>query len=548
MNRLRLWRGAKHVSGEARPISRWRGLPRTACSTLLALSAGLALITAGLLSACTASSEHPCPTTLDAVRDHVVQLVDAGEIPSMVVAVSWHGKPYWEEAFGWANREERIPATVDTRYALASVSKPLTATAFMILVDRGLFSLEDPVNAHLGENGLRSAVADADGVTFRQVASHTAGLPLHCQTFYVDEPFLPPSFDETIRRYGFLATAPGERYQYSNLGYGILGHLIGQLSGGTYAEFLRDEVLDPLGMEQTTVGLDPNLAESYAVSYTGNGEAIPTALTDCPGSAGLYGTASDLIRFARFHMGVPSPDQRAILSEASRREMQTVSPGTVPTRNWECPGSGYGLGWFVGFTADGLRIIDHSGGTHGVSTILILIPEEELAVVALSNASGPWPEAIGIEIVSALIPERLAHLCTPKPSDPATAFSDAEPNLVGRWSGSVSTYEGNVPISLQIDDSEDARITLGDAEQVQLRDVTYTDRMPVLNNAGGGPFLRGWFESDFGTEDVRRGCPCKRWLELKLRDQRLTGSLITFSQRLHYTGPLSHWVELTRAP
>jgi len=466
----------------------------------------------------------------------------------MSIAVSWHGEIYWEEAFGWADQEKRVPAAVDTRYALASVSKPLTATAFMILVDRGFVSLEDPVNAYLGKDGLRSAVTDADSATFRQVASHTAGLPLHSQAFYADEPFLPPLFDETIRRYGFLATAPGERYQYSNLGYGILGHLIGQLSGRSYAEFLREEVLDPLGMGQTTVGLNPSVAGSYATNYAPNEQPIPTALTDCLGSDGLYSTVSDLLRFARFHMGTLAHDQRAILSESSRREMQVPSPGTVPTRDWECPGSGYGVGWFVGFTADGLRIIDHSGGTHGVSTILILIPDEELAVVVLSNARGPWPDTIGIEILSALIPERLAHPCAAEPSPPEADLLAAEPSLSGTWSGSVSTYEGNVPISLQIDDSEDARITLGDAEQVQLRDVTYTDRMPVLNNAGGGPFLRGWFVSDFGTEDVRRGCPCKRWLELKLRDQRLTGSLITFSQRLHYTGPLSHWVELTRAP
>ena len=148
LSRHRLRRKAEHVSSEPHPMHLRCGEPGSVRCARLAPLAGLALIIAELLGACTAFSEHPCPTTIDTVRDHVAQLVDAGEIPSMSIAVSWHGEIYWEEAFGWADQEKRVPATVDTRYALASVSKPLTATAFMILVDRGFVSLEDPVNAY----------------------------------------------------------------------------------------------------------------------------------------------------------------------------------------------------------------------------------------------------------------------------------------------------------------------------------------------------------------------------------------------------------------
>lgn len=466
----------------------------------------------------------------------------------MAVAVARDGAVCWEEAYGLANREESIPATTHTLYALASVSKPFTATALMVLVEEGLVALEAPVNAYLGEDGVRARVGAEDDATIRRLASHTSGLPLHSQAFYIGEPFLPPPFDETIRRYGNLVTAPGERYQYSNLGYGILGHIIEQVSGRSFAQFVKDEVLDPLGMERTTVGLRAEFEGSYATKYTQEGEPIPESRSDCPGASALYSCASDLIRFAMFHLGQRLPDQEPIITDASRQEMQTASPGTVPTREWECEGSGYGLGWFVGLTVDGLRIAHHSGGTHGVSTVFVLVPEEQLAVVVLSNTDSLWPDTIAMEILSALIPERLEHLCMTNDLEQETSLLLAEPSLVGHWAGSVDTYEGSVRMEARIDSSGEVRIRLGDTEEVQLRNVSYTDRMPILLNAGGGPFLRGWFPGDFGTEDVRRECPCKLWLELKLRDQRLTGSLITFSQRLHPTGPLSQWVELVRVP
>ena len=505
------------------------------------------LLIAGLVGLTALASTVGCPPQLHPVREHIVRLIEGGEVPSMAVGVV-QGAVRWEEGFGLANREEGIPATAQTLYALASVSKPFTATALMVLVEEGLVALEAPVNAYLGEDGVRARVGVEDDATIRRLASHTSGLPIHSQAFYIDEPFLPPPFEETIRRYGNLVTAPGERYQYSNLGYGILGHIIEQVSGRSFAQFVKDEVLDPLGMERTTVGRDPRLAGSYATNYAGDGEAIPIALTDCPGASALYSCASDLIRFALFHMGSPLSDQRPILTKASRREMQTPSPGTARTRDWECEGSGYGLGWFVGLTADGLRIAQHSGGTHGVSTVFVLVPEEQLAVVVLSNTDSLWPDTIAMEILSALIPERLEHLCMTNDLEQETSLLLAEPSLVGHWAGSVDTYEGSVRMEARIDHSGGVWVKLGDTREVRLRDVSYVDRAPVLLNAGGGAFLRGWFAGDFGTADVLRGCPCKLWLELKLRDQRLTGSLITFSQRLHPTGPLSHWVELVRVP
>ncbi len=173
------------------------------------------------------------------VRAFIQKQMLERQVPSVAVAVARDGKIIWEEAFGWANREERIAATPHTIYSLASISKPITATGLMILKERGRVELDRPLNDYLGEAKIKVRLGNPADVTVRRVANHSAGLPLHYQFFYEDEPFRAPSRDETINRYANAVTAPGEKYQYSNLGYGLLDYVIERVSGKSYAMFYR---------------------------------------------------------------------------------------------------------------------------------------------------------------------------------------------------------------------------------------------------------------------------------------------------------------------
>jgi len=514
-----------------------------------------------LVTACGAS---PTPTSvstatadagdpLAATRAHIEQLVADGEIPSMAVAVARDGEIIWEEGFGLADRERDIPATEHTPYPLASISKPLTATGLMILVERGLVDLDRPINDYLGEAKLQALVGDVAEATVRRVASHTAGLPLHSQHFYDDEPHRPPPQDETIRRYGNLVTAPGERYQYSNLGYGLLGYVVSRMSREDadtrhpYADFMREEVFAPLGMDHTSVHVGPGLEEGQAVKYTPEGTVVPPCDSDSPGASAVYASAHDLVRFAMFHLKDDLPNQDAILGDAAIDEMQRPSPETGPTRAWEREGSGYGLGWFVGVTRDGLRVVQHSGRTVGVSTVLALVPEEDLAVVVLSNTDNQWPDVMLIEIVCALLARQPEEFLPPAEGAADEGTLAPEREIVGSWSGLAHTYQGEIPLLLEIEESGIIHAALGEQPRTPLQQVSYRDRRPQFQNAGGGPFLRGWMQGELDTADVNRGQPYKLWLELKLRKNVLNGSLIAFSQREIYTGPLAHWVELKRS-
>src|SRR5438445_9122849 len=250
------------------------------------------------------------------VRGAMHRLVDSMGSPSVAVAVAKEGRIVWEDAIGWANREKRIPATASTIYPLASISKPITATGLMVLVERGLVDLDRPINAYLGTAKLTGLAGNADGATVRRVLSHTAGLPLHSQFFYSDRGYAPPPMEETIARYGNLVFPPGQVFEYSNLGYGIISHLIERVSGKPYAEFMRTEVFAPLGLARTSIDIPREVAEFVAGRYDSSGHPIPFFTFDHIGASSVYSSAHDLVRFAMFHLKDRLPDQRAILQDA----------------------------------------------------------------------------------------------------------------------------------------------------------------------------------------------------------------------------------------
>jgi CubicO group peptidase (beta-lactamase class C family) len=199
------------------------------------------------------------------VRQRIAKALTDTNVPSIAVAVAREGKIVWEQGFGWADRENRVSASEHTLYSLASISKPITATALMVLKERGKLDLDKPANDYLGDVKLRVRVGEAAEATLRRVANHTAGLPLHYQFFYVDESYRAPSRDETIRRYGNLVTAPGERFQYSNLGYGVLDYVIERAGGRKFSDVMREDVFLPLGMTHTSVDVGPGLEAHQAI-------------------------------------------------------------------------------------------------------------------------------------------------------------------------------------------------------------------------------------------------------------------------------------------
>lgn len=469
------------------------------------------------------------------------EMLESG-IPSVAVAVARDGEIVWEEAFGWADRERMVPATVHTLYCLASVSKPYTATGVMKLVEQGKLDLDKPINDYLHRDGqLKVRIGDPDEVTVRRVANHTSGLPRHCNFFREDELRTKPRMEETIRRYGNIVTPPGERYCYSNLGYGILDHLIERVSGMSYSDFLRREVFLPLGMTRSAVELIPELTELAAARY--NEEGLPSPETDCDhrGASTVYSSVRDLVRFGMFHLRQRQPDQKPVLSDEGIEAMrgQTAPMGRVsPSDPNLRPQSSYGIGWVVDDDELGYRI-SHGGGMDGVATKLLLMPREGVVVAAVANKFKPLPYTIERDILSALLPgyadKFAAHdarkaRATPEPPDSGLA---AVPELIGDWSGTVHTYQEDLPLTLSFKPSGDIHAQLGTQLTTLVNDAKFDEGC-----------LTGKMAGNVCTEDTTR-YPYHPFhhleLDLKLRDGVMNGALINIAGCT-----LNHWVELRR--
>jgi len=464
----------------------------------------IALVTL-LLGQAAGEAQQPAaaPDQWDGVRALIRQTMAASNLPSVAVAVAKEGRILWEEGFGWADVERQLPATPHTMYSLASISKPITATALMRLVEQGRIDLDQPANRYLGAGQLTGLAGDASGATVRRVLSHTAGLPLHYQFYYTNNDYPPASNDETIARYGILVNPPGEVYEYSNLGYGIIDHIIARAAGVDYAEYMQREVFTPLGLTRTSIGIGPGLEAHVAQRYDERRQPIPFYDFDHRGASAVYASAHDLVRFGMFHLKARLPGQGPVLSDATIDLMrEPVAP------------AGYGLGWSVAREPNGSVRLGHSGGMPGVATSLTLFPAEGVAIVVLTNVAGGNLGRISTAIAEVVLPElteaRRQAAQTQSPANTPASFA-ADPELVGEWTGTLRTWAGTVPMSLVVQSDGVVQAQVDGQAAAALQQASWRNQN-----------LRGFFAGTVPTSDAGRW-PHRIALNLRLRGETLSG-------------------------
>lgn len=405
-------------------------------------------------------------------------------LSSVAVAVARDDEILWERGFGWVDRRRRVRADEHTMYSLASVSKPLTATAIMVLREQGKLRIEQPIDELLPTPGLRAGAGDPTQATIRRVASHTSGLPLHYQFYYEGEASPPPTAT-TRERYAVLVTAPGEQYRYSNLGFGLLGQVVAHQGGGELSSVMRTLVLDPLDLHHTFVGHPPRGAGVTAVRHDRGGRPLPDYGFDHDGASALYSSAHDLVRFGMFHLGHAPPERQALLSAEARALMREPVP----------PAEHYGLGWGLG-RDDSMARVSHGGGMPGVATVIRMFPEQGVVVVVLfdSGAVGGAHVEISQMIEDALgLPARADDVCA----------LGADHGWLGAWQGHVETIAGPRPLTLELRATGEITAQLGDAAPAPVRQAKITDGV-----------LRGSFIGDAAAE---QGSGAHGFLSLELR-------------------------------
>ncbi|WP_293866753.1 serine hydrolase domain-containing protein [Steroidobacter sp.] len=474
------------------------------------------------------------------------QLVE-NQVPGIAVSVWRNGKIVWAEGFGWADVERRVPATEHTMFHLASVTKPLTSLGVMTLVQAGKVDLDQPANRYLGRDALTTWIGDPQAVTVRRLANHTSGLPGFTNTFYGDDD-LPRrlSLSETIRRYGIVVAPAGERYQYSNIGYGVLSHLLAQVSGKSYADFMRQEVFLPLGMTHSSINIAPGLEGQHAIRYDFERKPIPFYTSVTQGSGSAYSSAHDLARLGMFLLKNRLADQQRVLNDASIEQM-LHDPLAAITPTSDGSKRTYAVGW-ISSNDGGYDVVGHEGSTSGTQANFTLVPAENLGVAVLANtdggAGGADLAAIRAAVLKSLLPKWSKPSAASSRPAPTPAF-DASSPLIGEWRGQIHTYQGEQSITLSIRSPGDVRLRIGGEPRFPGRSTVLQETL-LTNVALKDGFLTGDSLAQLETSDTQRR-PHVTSLDVKLRGDVLSGQVMAqsvFDGFWHYGLP--YWTQLRR--
>lgn len=315
------------------------------------------------------------------------------QVPGTAVALVRAGKLAWVQGCGFADLESEREVTADTVFNIGSISKTVGAWGCMLLVERGKIDLDAPVMDVVKRWQLPPSSFDSKGVTLRRLLSHTAGLSLHGYPGFPPDAELPTlerslSGDTNGAGDVHLAHAPGTKWQYSGGGYTLAQLLCEELTGESFAEFMRANVLIPLGMEHSAYGWPSELLAGSATPYDDRGEPLPRGGPRFPelAAAGFQTTAGDLALFAcagltRFR----GEDAPRVLKPETIELMQTGAPASPE----------WGLGYDVR-DVGGLRLVGHGGANDGWMARLTLAPASGDAIVILTNGSN------GFRVIDAL--------------------------------------------------------------------------------------------------------------------------------------------------
>lgn len=474
------------------------------------------------------------PAEFKPVRDFIEEKVSKGIVPSLVIKVVKDNRTLWAEAFGYADIENKRKATLDSIYKIASISKPITVTGLMMLVDKGLVGLDKPANDYLTRAKLRANVGSAEEMTIRRLANHTSGLPIHENLFYDGSEPLSP--DETIRRYGFAAWKPGTRFQYSNLGTAVLGFITENVSRTAWSQFLKRNLFNPLDMKRTFAELAPgrekegagrygsDLTLQYDYDIAARFVRTGSHSTDHPGGSSMWSSADDLVRFAQMHINGGALNGTRILKEESARIMQNLTvESDVPERK-------YGVGWW-GDSSIGRRNFSHSGGGPGTGVMLSVYPDDNTITVVLTNYFGAMAPEVTKRLARVLFPDAKENKV--EPAQPNINLSPQSPSasLIGTWQGKIVYSEGDIPLRLTIHDNGIVEVGFGKMPLVRLNGVTFSES-GFNGNTEGVVIRRAGFQG-----------VCVLEFQLQREGNRMIGICDVYAKGYF---ELAHWVEMEK--
>ena len=328
----------------------------------------------------------------DRADDFLNDYLKRKQIPGCAVMARHDGKVVLSAGYGLANLEHGIRVTPQTVFQSGSLGKQFTAMAVMMLAEEGKLSLDDPITKYLSVPSKKWS-----GMTVRHLLTHTSGLGDYPEDFSLQKNYTE---DELLKMIAAQSPgfAPGEKWNYSNLGYVTLGIVIRKVSGVFYGEFLQERIFGPLAMKTTRVINEADIIPNRAAGYELKGGALknqewvaPAVNTTADGS--LYFTAEDIAKWDE------ALEAKKFLKPTGFEQMWT------PVKLNDGSTAPYGFGWGIRKTDSGRRILEHGGEWQGFASYIARYPDDRLTVAILCNRAGADVPYIAKKVAGFYVPE-----------------------------------------------------------------------------------------------------------------------------------------------
>lgn len=397
------------------------------------------------------------------------EFAERSRVPGIAYGIVIDGKLAHLGTGGLRDVATRSPVDTATVFRIASMTKSFTAAAILQLRDEGNLALDDPAERYVPElRGLRYPTRDSPKITIRHLLSHSEGFP-------EDNPWGDQQLaatDEAMARMmtsGIpFSTAPGTAYEYSNFGFAILGRIVANVSGMPYARYVRERILEPLGMSVTTLEARGVPAHRLAHGYRlQDGEWLEESqLPDGAFGAmgGMLTSISDLSRWVGMMLAAWPPrdePETGPVKRASLREMQQVaryigaSAATDSAGTISLNASGYGYGLRVLQTCDLQTSVSHSGGLPGFGSLMRWLPDHGVGIVALGNLTYTGWANVTAQAFDAMQRTGGLQPRAPQPSPVLMERRDQVSRLVARWNDQLA--DTVAAMNLYLDESKERR-------------------------------------------------------------------------------------------
>ncbi|MEM6702689.1 MAG: serine hydrolase domain-containing protein [Acidobacteriota bacterium] len=340
-------------------------------------SLAIAAVTALVLATASAAVERLSPEEARARIQTLVEEALAGRAVGLSVALAYDGNILLEEGYGTIEVEHDVATNAESIFRIGSITKQFTAALVMKQVESGKIGLDDPISKFV------DYPTQGKEVTVRHLLTHTSGIKSYTGlgAEWIKTVPLEMTHEELLGLVDDLPFDfdPGTKYRYNNTGYYLLGVILEEVSGKSFAELLAEEITDPLELTRTRYGSNGDIIRNRAQGYEfRNGELANDDLIGMsqPGAAGaMLSTAGDLLRWQRA--------LRAGQVVSAKSYEQMITPYTLS--DGESTDYGFGLSMDE---ADGLRRVQHGGGINGFNSMLAHFPDTGVGVAVISNSNG----------------------------------------------------------------------------------------------------------------------------------------------------------------